>query len=90
MAKKNQCIKCVNYDSKHGPIGQCRAHGWNNWVAATNSACKTFLPFEKLTKKPVEFGDAPFCGDFPKCNNAEGCDYCAEFEKWAEENAKTM
>ena len=30
----------------------------------------------------------PFCGDFAKCNNAEGCDTCAEFERWAEESGK--
>lgn len=26
--------------------------------------------------------ECPFSGDFPKCNNAEGCDGCPEFEKW--------
>lgn len=31
-----------------------------------------------------DYGDAPFCGDFNKCNNAEGCDLCKEFELWAE------
>lgn len=29
-------------------------------------------------------GDAPFCGDFNKCNNGEGCDLCKEFEEWVE------
>lgn len=30
----------------------------------------------------VEPGKAPFCGNFRKCNNGEGCDCCKEFEEW--------
>ena len=37
----------------------------------------------------TEERNCPFCGDFPKCNNAEGCDNCPEYENWlkAEEMA---
>ena len=37
----------------------------------------------RLHRHP-QAGDAPFCGDFNKCNNAEGCDLCKEFEEWVE------
>lgn len=29
-----------------------------------------------------EPGEAPFCGNKPECNNAEGCDTCQEFSIW--------
>ena len=29
-----------------------------------------------------EPGEAPFCGNKPECNNAEGCDDCKEFGQW--------
>lgn len=31
----------------------------------------------------LEQGQAPFCGNYPKCNNAEGCDICKEFTAYA-------
>lgn len=32
-----------------------------------------------------EPGEAPFCGNKPECNNAEGCDTCQEFSIWLDE-----
>lgn len=32
-----------------------------------------------------EPGEAPFCGNKPECNNAEGCDTCQEFAIWLDE-----
>ena len=34
--------------------------------------------------------DCPFCGDFPKCNNAEGCDNCPEFERWLKQEEEWL
>ena len=33
-------------------------------------------------------GSAPFCNEFVKCNNAEGCDTCREFTLWLAEREK--
>ena len=30
--------------------------------------------------------ECPFAGAYPKCNNAEGCSCCKEFETWLKEN----
>lgn len=30
----------------------------------------------------LEPGEAYFCGNYRKCNNAEGCDECKEFEQY--------
>ncbi len=35
-----------------------------------------------------EPGEAPFCGNKPECNNAEGCDDCKEFGQWLDEIIK--
>ena len=37
-----------------------------------------------MDKKYPQFGDAPFCGHKPECNNGEGCEWCREFALWVE------
>lgn len=93
VKKCNQCAICTVY----GDFGLCRCFGKVNITGLQNRACKMFLPKPKACeqhKQPIEsrltvileHGKAPFCGDFNKCNNAEGCDTCREFEEWAEAN----
>lgn len=40
----------------------------------------------------VEKGKAPVCNKYNKCNNAEGCFDCKEFEEWlaAEERKRIV
>ena len=84
MKAQRKCAECGNFAGMVGGLGKCRfGGGYDSLVFADNAACKVFLPKEQpVVRKEPQYGDAPFCGDFPKCNNAEGCDYCAEFEKW--------
>ena len=99
MGKKRICADCANF-APHGrteaekevlaATGDCRFGGGacGCKTFAANTACKAFLARERVCTARAEEpqpGDAPFCGDFAKCNNAEGCGDCAEFERWAEE-----
>ena len=93
MAKKKKrmckdCVLCVT-----GPHGLTRCNygangGKGDIVFPENRACKMITGPVNLRKTmkaghvEPEPGSAPFCGDFQKCNNAEGCDSCAPFEKW--------
>lgn len=98
MTKKRMCADCANF-APHGhqepgkevlaATGDCRFGGGacGCKTFAVNAACKAFLARERVCSArgaQPQPGDAPFCGDFAKCNNAEGCDTCAEFERWAE------
>lgn len=98
MAKKkrkfNACALFAGTDS----LAPCRfGAGHSCIVAAENTACKMFVPLQQPKSKEQAVaptmetgagvdepapGSAPFCNDFAKCNNAEGCDTCAEFEAW--------
>ncbi len=85
--KKRMCKDCVLCVT--GPYGltRCRYGADGGIVFPGNCACKMITgPINGEKKKASavepEAGTAPFCGDFPTCNNAEGCDLCVEFEKW--------
>ena len=49
-----------------------------NKVDCENCAMKSdvSLCWQSRTKEP------DFCGNFPQCNNGEGCDTCVPFEHW--------
>lgn len=92
MTKKRMCADCANF-APHGyqepgkevlaATGDCRFGAAKCVVFEDQNACKGFFSRELARVPSVsESGDAPFCGDFAKCNNAEGCDTCAEFEAW--------
>lgn len=89
---KKTCRNCVLCENSEFGISSCKLwEGQNlkNIVFPDNRACKMITGPVNLRKgKPAnpEHGDAPFCGDYPKCNNAEGCDSCGEFEKWLQKN----
>ena len=101
MAKKKQkCKACALFEGS-GNLGPCRfGAGHSCVVAAENTACKMFVPLQQpKSKEQTEApkmeagggvdepapGSAPFCNDFAKCNNAEGCDTCREFTLWLAE-----
>lgn len=88
--RKRTCKDCALFVQGNG-ISRCRLYagdGPGDVVFPENRACKMItgpINGEKKEASAIEpeAGTAPFCGDFPKCNNAEGCDCCVEFEKWA-------
>lgn len=85
MRTKRKCRDCANFAlfRQGKKLGECRFGAAKCVVLEDNDACKGFFSRELARVPSVpESGDAPFCGDFAKCNNAEGCDTCAEFEAW--------
>ncbi len=87
MKKQRKTCKDCGICQPFGEMGKCHfGGGFGAVVALHNRACKMFVPAPaKKEKEAVEPGKAPFCGDYAKCNNAEGCDSCREFELWAAE-----
>ncbi|MBR2392064.1 MAG: hypothetical protein IKA93_00610 [Elusimicrobiaceae bacterium] len=85
--KGKKCEQCELFKHIKDGAGFCKFGAGEQCLNfAGNSACKMYVPEQPKPKKEVlEPGKAPFCGDFPKCNNAEGCDSCREFEIWAAE-----
>ena len=89
--KGKKCEQCELFKHIKDGAGFCKFGAGEQCLNfAGNSACKMYVPEQPKPKKEVlEPGKAPFCGDFPKCNNAEGCDSCREFEIWAAEKEKS-
>lgn len=91
MPKANKtCANCVLCENSEFGLSKCTL--WQkegNVIFPENKACKMITGRVNLRhnkKTEPEYGDAPFCGDFPKCNNAEGCDRsCREFDEFLEE-----
>ena len=95
MAKKQKkCQDCVLCEKNEFGLTHCKLWGqkeMQNVVFPENRACKMITgPVNLRQGKPSEpaTGEAPFCGDYPKCNNAEGCDACAEFEEWIDKGGR--
>lgn len=94
MAKANKkCADCVLCETNANGISRCKFYdaGAENIIFPENSACKMItgpVNLRKNKKTEPEYGDAPFCNNFPKCNNAEGCDTCKEFEEWLEKTVQ--
>lgn len=101
--KKRKCNACALFDGT-GRLGPCRfGAGHSCVVAAENTACKMFVPLQQPKSKEQAValtmeagggvdepapGSAPFCNEFAKCNNAEGCDTCREFTLWLADREK--
>lgn len=101
--KKRKCNACALFAGTDS-LAPCRfGAGHSCVVAAENTACKMFVPLQQpKSKEAAEApkmeagagvdepapGSAPFCNDFAKCNNAEGCDTCREFTLWLEDREK--
>lgn len=91
MAKrKRTCKDCAVCEIKEG-LTLCHFGGGEpSVVFADNTACKMCVGAQpkKADKPTQEPGSAPFCGDYAKCNDGEGCDSCREFELWMADQEK--
>lgn len=90
MAKqKRKCKDCAVCEQTEN-LALCHFGGGEaSVVFPENTACKMCVGTNKKPSKQapavLEAGSAPFCGDYAKCNNAEGCDSCREFEIWLQD-----
>lgn len=73
MAKqKRTCKDCVLCETGAYGLTRCKYGsngGAGDIVFPENKACK-------MVTGPIQKTEKSVCGDFPKCNNAEGCDTC--------------
>lgn len=92
MAKqKRKCQDCEICVTADGLTRCLFGGGAGSVVFPDNTACKMFVPAQKRAEAKREEpqpGTAPFCGEYAKCNNAEGCDACREFEIWLSDREK--
>lgn len=65
-----------------GYVDEIKAALDNEFARLKNGQLTSLQENHRRTRP--DYGDAPFCGDFNKCNNGDGCDLCKEFELWAE------
>ena len=81
--KKRMCKDCAWCAT--GPYGltRCNYGCQVGLIFPQNRACKLFTVKLRAARVEPEPGSAPFCGEFQKCNNAEGCASCGPFENWA-------
>ena len=102
--KKRKCNACALFAGTDSLAPCRFGAGTSCVVAAENTACKMFVPLQQQPKSKEQAvaptmeagggvdepapGSAPFCNEFTKCNNAEGCDTCREFTLWLAEREK--